>query len=120
MPAHQVRIKRVYEPPSPDDGRRVLVDRLWPRGLSKERARLDLWLRDVAPSTELRRSYGHDPARWDEFVERYTAELESPERKAALERLAQLAQEGPLTLLYAARDAAHNQALLLAEILNRE
>jgi uncharacterized protein YeaO (DUF488 family) len=117
--AHEIRIKRVYEVPAADDGRRVLVDRLWPRGLSKERAHLDEWLRDLAPSTELRRWFGHDPSRWAEFTARYREELAAPERQTALETLAQFATEGPLTLLYAARDTEHNEARVIAELLGR-
>ena len=116
---HAIRIKRVYESPSPDDGRRVLVDRLWPRGLSKERARLDGWLREVAPSTELRRWFGHDPSRWDEFQRRYEQELAAPERREALAALARFAREDTLTLLYGARDTEHNEAQVLARVLAR-
>jgi len=116
---HEIRIKRVYEVPAADDGRRVLVDRLWPRGLSKERAHLDEWLRDLAPSTELRRWFGHDPSRWAEFTARYREELAAPERQTALETLAHFASEGPLTLLYAARDTEHNEARVIAELLGR-
>ncbi|MBX5477196.1 MAG: DUF488 domain-containing protein [Clostridia bacterium] len=110
-----VRVKRIYEPPAPDDGRRVLVDRLWPRGVSKEAARLDAWLRDVAPSPELCRWFGHDPDRWEEFRTRYLQELEAPERADALSELLRWAQEGRLTLLYAARDQEHNNAVVLLE-----
>lgn len=116
---HEIRTKRVYEPPAADDGRRVLVDRLWPRGVSKARAQLDEWLRDLAPSTELRRWFGHDPNRWEEFTARYREELAAPERQTALETLAQAATEGPLTLLYAARDTEHNEARVIADLLGR-
>jgi uncharacterized protein YeaO (DUF488 family) len=115
----RIRTRRVYEAPTPDDGRRILVDRLWPRGLSKERAHLEAWLRDLAPSTALRRWFGHDPERWEEFQRRYQEELAAPEQQAALDTLIQLAAEGPLTLLYAARDTAHNEALVIAEVLAR-
>jgi uncharacterized protein YeaO (DUF488 family) len=110
--------KRIYVPASEADGYRVLVDRLWPRGMSKERARIDLWLRDIAPSTELRRWFGHDVERWQAFVERYEAELEShPE---LLDRLIELeGSHGAVTLLYAARDEAHNEAQVLADVLAR-
>jgi uncharacterized protein YeaO (DUF488 family) len=114
---HPVRSKRVYEAPAADDGHRVLVDRLWPRGLSKARAHLDEWRRDLAPSTELRRWFGHDPNRWTEFERRYRQELAIPERQEALEALAHLAAAGPLTLLYAARDTEHNEARVLAALL---
>ncbi len=117
MPARSITVKRMYEPPAPEDGRRFLVDRLWPRGVSKERARLDGWLRELAPSTELRRWFGHDPARWQEFKRRYREELSEPDRQQALETLRQAASEGPVTLLYAARDIEHNEAQVLAELL---
>jgi uncharacterized protein YeaO (DUF488 family) len=117
MPAQTVAVKRIYDPPSPEDGRRFLVDRLWPRGVAKERAQLDGWLRELAPSTELRRWFGHDPARWQEFQRRYREELAQPERQQALERLQQAAAQGPVTLLYAARDTEHNEAQVLAEWL---
>ena len=114
-----VRIKRVYAPPAPDDGLRVLVDRLWPRGLTKEAAAVDLWLKELGPSTELRKWFGHDPARWEAFTARYREELESAERKAALARLRGLSDEhGGLTLLFGAKEEAYNHAVLLAELLN--
>lgn len=112
-----VRVRRVYDRPSPDDGERLLVDRLWPRGLAKETAEIDEWVRDVAPSAELRRWYGHDPARFAEFRRRYAAELREPERAEALLRLNEAATRGTVTLLTAARDAPHSQAALLAERL---
>jgi uncharacterized protein YeaO (DUF488 family) len=112
-----VRVRRVYEPASPGDGERILVDRLWPRGLSKDAAEVDDWLKDVAPSTELRRWYGHEPARFAEFRRRYAAELRDPQRAAALRRLGEAARRGTVTLLTAAKDAAHSQAALLAEQL---
>jgi uncharacterized protein YeaO (DUF488 family) len=110
-----IRLKRAYEKPSRDDGFRVLVERLWPRGVSKEEARLDLWLKDVAPSTQLRRWFGHDPARWKEFQQRYRAELK--DRKDALKLLREKAREGTVTLVYAARDEEHNGALVLKKVL---
>jgi uncharacterized protein YeaO (DUF488 family) len=111
-----LRTKRVYDPPDPSDGYRVLVDRLWPRGLTKEAAKLDEWLKEIAPSQELRKWFGHDPARWTEFVTRYRVELD---RSAAphLGRLAKLAQQGPLTLLYAAREERHNSASVLRDVV---
>lgn len=113
-----VRIKRVYAPPAPEDGYRVLVDRLWPRGLGKEAAAVALWLKEIAPSTELRRWFGHDPARWPEFARRYREELKAPERAAALDRLRRLRQAHEvLTLLYGARDAALTHATLLKDLL---
>lgn len=115
-PSH-VRLRRVYEPPDPSDGRRVLVDRLWPRGLSKNAAALDEWLKTVAPSDELRRWYGHQPEKFSEFARRYGQELQDPERADALEHLRQLAKPGPVTLLTATRDVEHSEAAVLAELL---
>ncbi len=110
-----VRMKRAYEAPSEDDGARVLIDRLWPRGLSKERAAVDLWLKEIAPSTELRKWFNHTPELFPEFRDRYTAEIRAhPE---ALAKLQQLAAEGTLTLVYSAHDSAHNDAVVLREIL---
>lgn len=111
----ELRLKRVYDEASPRDGCRVLVDRIWPRGLRKERARIDHWLKEIAPSTELRKWFGHEPGRWDEFVKRYHAELDDkPDDVAELRRLA---LSGPLTLLYAARDTMHNNAAALKAYL---
>jgi uncharacterized protein YeaO (DUF488 family) len=109
-----VRARRVYEEPEAADGRRVLVDRLWPRGLARQAAHVDEWLKAVAPSDELRRWYGHDPARFGEFRRRYTAELQDPERGQAFLHLRELAAAGPLTLLTATKDLAHSQAADLA------
>jgi uncharacterized protein YeaO (DUF488 family) len=114
-----VRVRRVYDPPDPADGHRVLVDRLWPRGLSKGAAALDEWAKAVAPSDELRRWYGHEPDRFTAFRERYGAELQAPERADALAHLRQLADSGPLTLLTATRDVEHSQAAVLAERLRK-
>jgi uncharacterized protein YeaO (DUF488 family) len=110
-----IKLKRVYEDPSPEDGLRVLVERLWPRGLSKERAAVDLWLKDVAPSPELRKWFGHDPARWEQFQERYQKELRKQED--AVQLLKQKGKEGTVTLVYAARDEEHNSALALKRFL---
>ena len=110
-----IKLKRVYENPSPKDGLRVLVERLWPRGLTKERAAVDLWLKDVAPSAELRKWFGHDPARWEQFQERYRQELR--EKKDAVQLLRQKGMEGTVTLVYAARDEDHNGALALKRFL---
>jgi uncharacterized protein YeaO (DUF488 family) len=115
-PEPDVQIKRVYEPPEKDDGARVLVDRLWPRGLSKEHAALALWLKEIAPSEELRKWFGHDPARWKEFVHRYRAELKH--NQTALAQLHDLAKHGRVTLLYAAHDHEHNNAVALAAYLH--
>jgi uncharacterized protein YeaO (DUF488 family) len=106
-----IKLKRVYEEPSSRDGVRVLVERLWPRGLTKKRAAVDLWLKDVAPSPELRKWFGHDPARWEQFQKRYGRELR--ERKDAIRLLKQKMKEGMVTLVYAARDEEHNGALAL-------
>ncbi|WP_156025529.1 DUF488 domain-containing protein [Thermogemmatispora carboxidivorans] len=115
-----VRLKRVYEEPLESDGTRVLVERLWPRGLSRERARIDLWLKDVAPSDELRRWFAHDPQKFPEFRRRYEQELRDQETaRAALNRLLELAQRGPLTLVYSARDSEHNNAVVLRDLLER-
>jgi uncharacterized protein YeaO (DUF488 family) len=110
-----VRLKRAYEDAAVADGRRVLIDRIWPRGVTRERARLDEWARELAPSAELRRWFGHDASRFAEFRRRYRAELRAHESK--LRELRQRAREGTLTLVYAARDAEHNDAVVLAELL---
>ncbi len=111
-----ITTKRVYAASSPDDGYRVLVDRLWPRGLARAEARVDLWMRDIAPSTELRKWYGHDGERWPEFRERYTRELDG--HGALLDLLRDIEQHRErLTLLFAARDEEHNEAQVLAEVL---
>jgi len=112
-----VAIKRAYEEPAPADGYRVLVDRLWPRGVRKESSRLDAWLKDIAPSPGLRKWFGHDPSRWEEFRRRYRGELASPERRELLADLADRAREGPVTLVYGARDEEHNGAVVLREVL---
>jgi len=115
--ATAVRVRRVYDPHGSADEHRVLVDRLWPRGLSKSAAALDEWLRAVAPSDELRRWYGHEVGKFAEFRDRYLAELRTPERAEALAHLRELADPGPLTLLTATKDVQHSQAAVLAERL---
>jgi uncharacterized protein YeaO (DUF488 family) len=110
-----LRLKRVYDPPEKEDGARVLVDRLWPRGLRKEKAALALWLKDVAPSAELRQWFGHDPARFAEFSRRYRLELEANE--AVLGRIDDLLKRGRVTLVYGAHDTVHNQAQVLLDYL---
>jgi uncharacterized protein YeaO (DUF488 family) len=110
-----IQVKRVYDPPDPQDGYRVLVDRLWPRGLKKEQVQADVWLKEAAPSTELRKWYAHDLERWDAFRERYFAELD--ERPEVVEQLLQAARQGRLTLLYSHRDEQHNQAIVLRDYL---
>ncbi len=114
----KVKIGRVYDELSAQDGMRVLVDRVWPRGLKKEAAHLDQWAKDVAPSTQLRTWYAHDPAKFAEFRRRYSAELDEPERAAAFARLRELARDKPLLLLTATRDIEHSQAAVLAEKLS--
>ncbi len=112
-----IRIKRIYDPYSPEDGRRVLVDRVWPRGMRKDEAGLDEWLKDLAPSTALRKWFGHDPARWEEFQARYRAELGDPEPRELLERLARDAEAGTVTLLYGAKDERRNQAVVIRQLV---
>lgn len=115
--ASHVRVRRAYDLPEPDDGRRVLVDRLWPRGLSKERAHLDEWCKQIAPSTDLREWYGHDPGRYEEFARRYRVELDDPERAAAFAQLRELAAHGPLTLLTATKRSDISEAAVLVDLL---
>jgi uncharacterized protein YeaO (DUF488 family) len=115
IPASHVRLKRIYLPADADDGMHILVDRLWPRGMSKARASLDAWDKDIAPGSALRQWFDHEPARWQEFCERYRAELKyKPE---LLEKLRTLARQGPVTLLFGARDEAHNEAVVLRDVL---
>ena len=115
IPASHLRLKRAYEPADPADGMRILVDRLWPRGVSKAKAGLDDWVKEVAPSTGLRQWFGHDPARWIEFQHRYRAELR--EHSAALDRIRDLARTDTVTLVYGARDEQHNDAVVLRAVL---
>ncbi|MHA6688581.1 DUF488 domain-containing protein [Mesorhizobium sp. A556] len=115
MTKHDVAIKRVYEPPAEDDGQRVLVDRLWPRGLSKEKLDLALWLKEIAPSTELRKWFDHDPAKWAEFQKRFRVELD--DNAEAVKELRALIAKGKVTLLYGAHDEEHNNAVVLAAYL---
>jgi uncharacterized protein YeaO (DUF488 family) len=115
-----VRVRRVYDEPSPEDGARVLVDRVWPRGMRKDAARLDEWAKDVAPSGELRTWYRHDPAKFAEFRRRYLAELAEPGSRAAFARLRALAAAGPVTLLTATRAIDISQAAVLAELLRQD
>jgi uncharacterized protein YeaO (DUF488 family) len=113
--APDIQVKRVYDPPDRNDGARVLVDRLWPRGARKETVELTVWLKDIAPSAELRRWFGHDPARFSKFSQRYWSELSA--NKDAVGRLEVLMKSGPVTLLYAAHDTEHNNARVLADYL---
>ena len=108
-----VNIKRVYEMPDKEDGKRILVDRLWPRGLTKEKASVDLWLKAIAPSTELRKWFDHDPSKWEEFKKRYLHEIK--ENDDAVETLRQELKKGKVTLLYGAKDEDHNEALVILE-----
>jgi uncharacterized protein YeaO (DUF488 family) len=115
IPAANVKLKRAYDAPSAKDGTRILVDRLWPRGISKEKAALDHWMKNIAPSTELRKWFAHDPARWKEFRRRYAVELR--QHADLLTELRSWARRGPVTLVYAAHDEAHNDAVVLREVL---
>jgi len=113
--AGNVRLKRAYEQPGADDGTRILIDRLWPRGVKKADAAVDRWVKELAPSTELRKWFGHDPERWQEFRRRYVEEIR--EHREELQQLRDLARKGPITLVYSAHDQAHNDAVVLREIL---
>lgn len=115
MSSHPLQIKRAYTPAGPEDGERYLVDRLWPRGVKKEALHLTAWLKEVAPSDALRRWFGHDPERWEEFRRRYLDELKS--RQAALQPLRDALKRGPVTLVYSAHDEEHNQAVVLRDFL---
>lgn len=114
-----IRIKRIYEPAEPTDGVRFLVDRLWPRGVSKERASINEWMKDLAPGDELRRQFHHQPEKWDEFRQRYFEELASPGKKPLVDKMLGLARKGTVTLVYAAREPEHNNAVALREFLER-
>ena len=113
--AKNVKLKRVYDEPVTADGMRILVDRLWPRGVKKEAAAIDLWAKDLAPSTELRKWFGHDPARWAEFKRRYTTEVR--QHAELLDKIRKLARRGTVTLIYAARDHEHNEAVIIQDML---
>lgn len=115
--ASRIRLKRAYDPPAPEDGARILVDRLWPRGVRREAAELDQWMKDIAPSPELRKWFGHDPGRWEEFRFRYAAELREEGNAPLLSALRALARQAPLTLVYGAHDSAHNHAIVLRNVL---
>lgn len=112
-----IRIKRVYSEPSSRDGIRILVDRVWPRGVSRERARIVDWRKELAPSTSLRKWFGHDPAKWTEFCRRYRAELKRPGQLEEVKKLAQLSSLRTVTLVYGAADEEHNQAAVLRDLL---
>ncbi len=115
MKQRLVKIKRVYAPFEAKEGKRILVDRLWPRGISKQKAQIDLWLKDLSPSTELRKWFGHDPDKWSQFQKRYLAELEA--NKDAVESLLKEIQTGPVVLIYSASDEEHNDARVLLQYL---
>jgi len=115
IPASNVQLKRAYEPPDKKDGTRILVDRLWPRGVSKEEASLDEWIKEIAPSADLRTWFGHEQRRWAEFRKRYRAEL--AEHSEMLKDLRRRAREGPITLVYSARDEVHNDAVVLRNVI---
>jgi len=114
-----IAVKRAYDPPEAKDGRRILVDRVWPRGVTKDELRLDGWYRDLAPSTELRKWFGHDPERWPEFQKRYAAELRRAGMRERLSELAAMAKRSKVTLLFGARDEEHNQAIALRDYLKK-
>lgn len=113
--ADRIRLKRAYEPPASDDGTRILIDRLWPRGVKKADAAIDEWVKEIAPSTALRKWFGHDPERWPEFRRRYRAEIR--QHGELFDRLLALAQRGPITLVFSAHDEAHNDAVVLKDML---
>lgn len=114
----KTKIKRVYEKPAKEDGFRILADRLWPRGLTKEKASVDLWLKEIAPSTELRKWFGHDPEKWNEFKKKYVAELKK--NTATVSILKEKIKEGTVTILYGARDEEHNEALVILDFLDEK
>ncbi len=113
-----IRIKRVYDAPGKDDGERILVDRLWPRGMARDEARIASWMKEIGPSTELRKWFGHDPARWGEFQKRYERELRDPAKQALLRDLAERSQRGVVTLVFGARDELHNNAMGLKHLVD--
>lgn len=115
-----IAIKRAYDPPSQSDGTRILVDRLWPRGVKKKEAHVERWVRELGPSNELRKFFRHDSARWQEFRKRYLAELSRPDAKASVAELEKVARSGNLTLVYSAKDREHNQAIVLKELLDKK
>lgn len=116
MSKYDIKLKRVYEPAEKSDGFRILIDRLWPRGISKEKAKIDLWLKDIAPSNELRKWFGHDPAKWSEFQRRYQEELQT-NQEAVKQLKKTVAREKKVTLLFSASDEEHNNAVALTKIL---
>ncbi|MGA8943772.1 MAG: DUF488 family protein [Thermoactinomyces sp.] len=118
---HEIRLKRIYESPEPEDGKRILVDRLWPRGMKKEMAVLDEWMKEIAPSPELRKSFNHKPERFKEFKMHYERELAAdPVRRQLLDRICSYLEESPVTILYAAKDPVHNHAAVLRDWINKK
>jgi len=113
-----IKIKRIYDAPTPDDGIRILVDRLWPRGVSKEKAKVDLWLREIAPSNELRKWYGHDPKKWAEFRKRYFSNLDT--KRELVNQIVQKTKEGDVTLLYSSKEEKINNAVALKEYIEKQ
>ncbi|HXX57361.1 MAG TPA: DUF488 domain-containing protein [Thermodesulfovibrionales bacterium] len=113
-----VKIKRIYDPASPDDGKRILVDRLWPRGIKKEEAGIDEWMKEIAPSGELRKWFGHDPSKWEEFRKKYRGELKG--KTEFVEKLAAMAKKGKITLLFSAKDREHNNAVVIKEAIDHQ
>lgn len=117
MEEKMITIKRVYKPVNEADGKRVLVDRLWPRGISKEKAKIDEWMKDIAPSNELRKWFNHDPEKFEEFSQKYKEELKEPEKKKELDKLIEMSDGNTVTLVYSAKDEEHNQAVVLKHYL---
>ncbi|KYD11253.1 hypothetical protein B4102_2218 [Heyndrickxia sporothermodurans] len=117
MEEKMITIKRVYKPVNEADGKRVLVDRLWPRGISKEKAEIDEWMKDIAPSNELRKWFNHDPEKFEEFSQKYKEELKEPEKKKELDKLIEMSDGNTVTLVYSAKDEEHNQAVVLKHYL---
>jgi len=114
-----LKIKRAYDKPEPDDGKRILIDRLWPRGISKSEAEIDEWLKDLGPTTELRKWFGHDPEKWEEFKRKYIQELSNPDKGAILRNIARTAEHTSVTLVYSARDTEHSDVKVIEELVNR-
>lgn len=114
-----IRIKRAYDPPEKSDGMRILVDRIWPRGIKKEKLDTALWMKDAAPSDELRKWFNHDPAKWVEFRKRYLKELQRPQARTMLHEIREAAKKGTVTLVYGAKDEEHNQAVVLKEAIEK-
>ena len=113
----KIKLKRVYDKPTKEDGRRILVDRLWPRGLTKEKAKVDVWLKEIAPTAELRKWFNHDPEKWNEFIKKYKQELHGNTEQVAI--LKEYMKQGVVTLVYGARDEVHNEALVIKELFSR-